>query len=76
MDLYWNAPPVDSQSFDRGSKGAIVELFGWPYEDVEKECDFLSKAGYMGVKIFPSNEHVMTDEWPQNGELNPWWFQY
>jgi len=43
---------------------------------VEKECEFLSKAGYMGVKIFPPNEHVETDEWPQNGELNPWWFQY
>ncbi len=40
----------------RGSlgRGAIVELFGWPYDDIAKECEMLGKAGYMGVKIFPA----------------------
>mmetsp|Transcript_41300 Transcript_41300/g.62892 ORF Transcript_41300/g.62892 Transcript_41300/m.62892 type:complete len:303 (+) Transcript_41300:569-1477(+) len=51
-------------------------MFGWPYEDVEKECSFLAQAGYMGVKIYPPQESVFTNEWPQNGELNPWWFSY
>jgi len=41
-----------------------VELFGWPYEDIEQECDFLAKAGYMGVKVFPPQESLMSDEWP------------
>lgn len=30
----------------------------------------------MGVKVFPPQEQVMSNEWPQNGELNPWWFYY
>jgi len=30
----------------------------------------------MGVKVFPPQESVFTNEWPQNGELNPWWFMY
>ena len=30
----------------------------------------------MGVKVFPPQEQVMSDEWPQEGELNPWWFAY
>lgn len=64
VDLYWNAPKITNDPFNKGQRGGIVELFGWPYEDVEKECEFLSKAGYMGVKVFPPNEHVMTDEWP------------
>jgi hypothetical protein len=40
--------------FEGGQKGAIVELFGWPYRDIEQECaTFLGKAGYLGVKIAP-----------------------
>lgn len=57
-------------------RGAIVELFGWPFDDVASECEFLAKAGYMGVKVFPAQEHVETYHYLQNGELNPWWFQY
>ena len=30
----------------------------------------------MAVKVFPPQESVTTDEWPQSGELNPWWFIY
>lgn len=28
----------------------------------------------MGVKVFPPQESVFSNTWPQNGELNPWWF--
>lgn len=30
----------------------------------------------MGVKVFPAQESVLSYEWPQNGELNPWYFIY
>ncbi len=32
--------------------------------------------GWMGVKVYPPQESVLTYEWIQNGELNPWWFMY
>jgi alpha-amylase len=51
-------------------------MFGWPYEDIKKECPYLAKMGWMGVKVFPPQEQVMSYEWAQNGELNPWWFYY
>jgi alpha-amylase len=77
VDFMWNAPKIEqSDVYENGQKGAIVELFGWPYEDVEQECSHLAKAGWMGVKIFPPNEQIMSDEWPQQGELNPWFFAY
>lgn len=63
-------------SYENGQKGGIAELFGWPYADIEKECVFLGKAGYLGVKVYPPSEHVMSDIWFQEGELNPWWFIY
>ncbi|CAI2361994.1 unnamed protein product [Moneuplotes crassus] len=77
VDFMWNAPEVIQDSvYENGQKGAIVELFGWPYEDIEQECVHLAKAGWMGVKVFPPSEQVISDEWPQEGELNPWWFAY
>lgn len=30
----------------------------------------------MGVKVFPPQESLFSNEWPQNGELNPWYFMY
>ena len=39
-------------------------MFGWPYADVAEECGFLAKAGYMGVKVFPPQESVLSYEWP------------
>lgn len=51
-------------------------MFGWPYADIKQECEFLGNAGWMGVKVFPPQEQVMSNKWPQNGELNPWWFYY
>jgi len=77
VDFVWNAPTVNQDpAFKEGQKGAIVEMFGWPYADIKDECEALGKMGYMGVKVFPPQESVMSDEWPQNGELNPWWFLY
>lgn len=51
-------------------------MFGWPHADVEEECETLAAMGWMGVKVFPTMESVMSNEWPQNGELNPWYFYY
>ena len=77
VDFIWNNPQINQSSiYEKGQKGAIVELFGWPYVDVEKECEHLAKSGWMGLKVFPPQEQVMSDEWPQNGELNPWFFMY
>ncbi|KAJ3396209.1 hypothetical protein HDU92_003667 [Lobulomyces angularis] len=73
LNFLWQNTPVNK--FD-GKKGAIVELFGWPYNDIAKECEFLGKAGYMGVKIWPANEHITTDKYLQDGELNNWYFVY
>lgn len=76
-NFIWQAPPVNQpDNYKKGQKGAIVELFGWPYADVKEECSFLAKAGYMGVKVFPPQESIFSNEWPQNGELNPWYFMY
>lgn len=63
-------------SYENGQRGGVVELFGWPYADIEKECVFLGKAGYLGVKIYPSQEHVSSDIWFENGELNSWYWIY
>ncbi|KAG8710734.1 hypothetical protein FRC09_020951 [Ceratobasidium sp. 395] len=72
----WDAPAVSRAETNGGQKVAIVELFGWPYADIEKECVFLGKAGYGGVRIWPPSESVTSDWWPQSNELNPWWFVY
>jgi alpha-amylase len=50
-------------------------MFGWPHRDVEKECEILSKAGYLGVKLFPIHEQLMSAQ-PFNDVLNPWYFMY
>jgi len=73
----WDNPPVNQPgNYEGGQKGAIVELFGWPYDDIAEECDFLGTAGYMAVKVFPANEHILTFDTVEDGELNPWWFIY
>lgn len=77
VEFIWNHPQVNQPgSYQNGQKGAIVELFGWPYKDVEKECTLLSKMGYLGVKVFPPNEFVSNFGWSENGEMNPWFFMY
>ncbi len=73
----WDNPTVNQgPQYENGQKGAIVELFGWPYDDIAEECEFIGKAGYMAVKVFPASEHILTFDTVENGELNPWWFIY
>ena len=62
------------EEYENGQKGSIVELFGWPYEDIAEECEFLGKAGYLGVKIFTPNEQLLTDNLVEGIVLNPWWY--
>lgn len=40
-----NALTAAQSTFTNGQKGGIVELFGWPYNDIASECTFLGKAG-------------------------------
>jgi len=28
-------------------------MFGWNYTELEKECEMIGKAGYLGIKVFP-----------------------
>lgn len=74
--LWQNTVINQDAAYQNGQKGGIVEMFGWPHADVEAECESLGKMGWMGVKVFPAQESVFSYEWPQNGELNPWWFYY
>ncbi|KAJ3396067.1 hypothetical protein HDU92_004192 [Lobulomyces angularis] len=74
LNFLWQNLPVKS-NFD-GQKGAIVELLGWPYKDIELECEFLGRAGYMGVKVWPVNEHVHTFNDLQKNEVNNWYYVY
>ena len=68
----WDHPEVNlpDDIYEKGQKGVIVELLGWPYDDIAEECEFLGHAGYLGVKIFSPNEHVLTYKSTLNGELN------
>ena len=82
LDFRWNAAAIQARSqgngsdpFKGGQKGAIVEMFGWPHSDVEQECAFLAEAGYMGVKVFPPQEQIMSNE-PFDSIMNPWYFMY
>jgi len=79
LNFIWqNAPLTAAQStFSDGQKGGIVELFGWPYDDIAKECAFLGKAGWMGVKIWPPTEHVWGSHYyePDN-QFRPWYLLY
>lgn len=61
LNFIWQNNPINppsGASFNGGQKGGIAEMFGWPYNDIAKECTFLGKAGYMGVKIWPPTEHM------------------
>lgn len=77
VDFRWNVPAVKARDGDYrgGQKGAIVEMFGWPHADIEQECKDLATMGYLGVKVFPVHEQVMSTE-PFNNMLNPWYFMY
>jgi alpha-amylase len=46
VDFIWNHPAVNQPpQYKGGQKGAIIEMFGWPYEEIEKECASLGKMG-------------------------------
>ncbi|CAF1006803.1 unnamed protein product, partial [Didymodactylos carnosus] len=77
VDLIWNANPILSRPGDyrNGQKGGVAEMFGWPHDDVRQECDFLAKAGYLGVKLFPVHEQLMSTQ-PFENAMNPWYFMY
>jgi len=71
----WDNPEVSqSKEYENGLKGSIVELFGWPYEDIAEECEFIGHAGYLGVKIYSPNEHILTYDLVENNVVNPWWY--
>ena len=77
VDFIWNVHPLKEREGDyrNGKKGAIVELFGWPDEDIEQECKHIAEAGYLGIKIFPHMEQLMSGQ-PFEYEINPWYFMY
>jgi len=50
----WDTQSLSVPATNNGQKLAIVELFGWPYNDVAQECVFLGKAGWGGVRIWPA----------------------
>lgn len=80
IDFVWNAPavhPIEESKgdFRAGQKGSIVEFFMWPHSEVEKECSMLAKMGYLGAKLYPAQEQVMSFETFSN-DLNPWYFAY
>ena len=65
---------IQSSEYKNGQKGAIVELFGWPYDDIKEECDFISHAGYLGLKVFCPTEHMESRDHLEGTVLNPWWY--
>ena len=44
-------------------------------DDYRERVRFLSQAGYLGVKLFPHQEQLMSSE-PFQNVLNPWYFMY
>ena len=74
--LWDNIKISQDDKYENGQKGVIVELFGWPYDDIAEECEFLGRAGYLGVKIFFPNEAILSSDFTENGEINPWWYLY
>eukprot|EP01017_Pseudomicrothorax_dubius_P028174 TRINITY_DN332_c0_g1_i1.p1 TRINITY_DN332_c0_g1~~TRINITY_DN332_c0_g1_i1.p1 ORF type:complete len:653 (+),score=103.06 TRINITY_DN332_c0_g1_i1:121-2079(+) len=78
IDFIWNHPEVKPryEQLKGGQKGVIVEMFGWNYEEVEKECPLIAKLGYLGVKVYSPNEHVIDFENTDDDQLNPWYWVY
>ena len=73
----WDNPIINkNDEYENGQKGVIVELFGWPYDDIAEECVFLGIAGYLGVKVYPPYESILSYENVENEELNPWNYFY
>jgi alpha-amylase len=77
IDFMWNTHTKINlpDNYKNGQKGSIIELFGWKDEEIEKECLLISKAGYLGVRLFPHQEQLMSVQ-PMKNVLNPWYFMY
>ena len=76
VDFIWNSVALKTPKYDtKGQKGAIIEMFGWKDTDIEKECEFIGKQGYLGVKVFPHHEQVLMSS-PFKNQMNPWYFMY
>jgi alpha-amylase len=77
VSLIWNSIKLANRAGDyrNGQKGGVAEFFGWPHKDVEKECQLLAKAGYLGAKLFPVHEQLMSYQ-PFENVMNPWYFMY
>ena len=73
--IYFKWDNIEVTSLN-GKYGAIVELFGWPYEDIQKECEFLGENRYLGVQILPPVETILDFNSTVNGVLNPWHYAY
>ena len=76
VDFIWNSEPLRPGRYEtNGQRGAIIEMFGWKDTDIEKECEFIGQQGYLGVKVFPHHEQVMSHT-PFRNVMNPWYFMY
>jgi len=76
VDFIWNTAPLKIPLYDtNGQKGAIVEMYSWKDTDTENECVFLGQKEYMGVKVFPHHEQLMSHT-PFKDQMNPWYFIY
>ncbi|TFK22391.1 alpha amylase [Coprinopsis marcescibilis] len=79
INFFWQHQSLSAaqSTFNNGQKGGIAELFGWPWNDVAKECEFLGKAGYMGVKVWSPNEHVWGSHYYEtDSQFRPWYLVY
>jgi hypothetical protein len=79
FDFIWDHPAVVPQDpsgdYRSGTKGGIVELWGWPYDDIAQECQAIANAGWLGIKIPTPQEHLFSTE-PFQNVMNPWFFSY
>lgn len=63
------APTVTVKAGD-GPRSVVVELFGWRWDDVARECEtVLGPGGVAAAQVSPPNEHRLVAG-------NPWWQRY
>lgn len=44
VNFVWQGAKINQSSvYKNGQKGAIVEMFGWPHNDVKEECQYLAQ---------------------------------
>lgn len=68
--------PISSPADEKKSKKPLlVQISLIVLEDIEKECKHIAEAGYLGVKLFPHQEQVMSLQ-PDNNLMNPWYFMH